>query len=130
VKTHQQYFWRHCPECHEARKSHLLKFGSFPTGSINLGFITEGRLAVVLITPSLGVPNWSVIYINTAPSMPYMFIVFSCSTTYRCPSAAAAVPLADPLRRASSVEELVYAWDGRILGLFATPFFKDDICYS
>jgi hypothetical protein len=40
-----------------------------PTSSINLGFITEGRLAVVLITPSLGVSNWSVIYINTAPSM-------------------------------------------------------------
>jgi hypothetical protein len=39
-----------------------------PTGLINLGFITEGRLAAVLITPSLGVPNWSVIYINTAPS--------------------------------------------------------------
>jgi hypothetical protein len=38
-----------------------------PTGSINLGFITEGRFAAVLITPSLGVPNWSVIYINTAP---------------------------------------------------------------
>jgi hypothetical protein len=34
-----------------------------------LGFTTEGRLAVVLIIPSLGVPNWSVIYIiNTAPS--------------------------------------------------------------
>jgi hypothetical protein len=34
-----------------------------------LGFITEGRLAVVLIIPSLGVPNWSIIYIiNTAPS--------------------------------------------------------------
>jgi hypothetical protein len=34
-----------------------------------LGFITEGKLAVVLITPSLGVPNWSVLYIiNTAPS--------------------------------------------------------------
>jgi hypothetical protein len=33
-----------------------------------LGFITEGKLAVVLITPSLGVPNWPVIYIiNTAP---------------------------------------------------------------
>jgi hypothetical protein len=43
----------------------------FPTGSINLGFITEGRLAVVLITPSLGVPNWSVIYINTAPSISF-----------------------------------------------------------
>jgi hypothetical protein len=40
-----------------------------PTGSINLGFITKGRLAAVLITPSLGVPNWSVIYINTAPSV-------------------------------------------------------------
>jgi hypothetical protein len=35
----------------------------------NLGFITEGRLAAVLIIASLGVPNWSVIYIiNTAPS--------------------------------------------------------------
>jgi hypothetical protein len=34
-----------------------------------LGFITEGKLAAVLITPSLGVPNWSVIYIfNTEPS--------------------------------------------------------------
>jgi hypothetical protein len=36
---------------------------------INLGFITEGKLAAVIITPSLGVPNWPVIYImNTAPS--------------------------------------------------------------
>jgi hypothetical protein len=39
---------------------------------INLGFITEGRLAAVLITPSLGVPNRSVTYINTAPS--HLFI--------------------------------------------------------
>jgi hypothetical protein len=45
-----------------------------PTGSINLGFTTEGRLAVVLIIPSLGVPNWSVIYINTAPSRTLMQI--------------------------------------------------------
>jgi hypothetical protein len=31
-------------------------------------FLTEGKLVAVLITPSLGVPNWSVIYIiNTAP---------------------------------------------------------------
>jgi hypothetical protein len=30
-------------------------------------FLTEGKLAAVLIIPSLGVPNWSVIYINTAP---------------------------------------------------------------
>jgi hypothetical protein len=35
----------------------------------NLGFKTERRLAAVLIIPSLGVPNWSVIYIiNIAPS--------------------------------------------------------------
>jgi hypothetical protein len=34
-----------------------------------LGFITEGKLNVMLITPSLGVSNWSVVYIiNTAPS--------------------------------------------------------------
>jgi hypothetical protein len=46
-----------------------------PTGSINLGFITEGRLAVVLITPSLGVPNWSVIYINTAPSTSFLALL-------------------------------------------------------
>jgi hypothetical protein len=26
----------------------------------------------VLITPSLGVPNWSVIYINTAPSTSFL----------------------------------------------------------
>jgi hypothetical protein len=40
----------------------------FPTGLINLDFITEGKLVAVLITPSLGVPNWSIIYIiNTAP---------------------------------------------------------------
>jgi hypothetical protein len=43
-----------------------------PTGLIYLGFITEGRLAAVLITPSLGVPNWSVIYINTAPSTSFL----------------------------------------------------------
>jgi hypothetical protein len=38
-----------------------------------LGFITEGKLATTLITPSLGVPNWSVIYIiNTAPSTSFL----------------------------------------------------------
>jgi hypothetical protein len=45
-----------------------------PTGLIYLGFITEGRLAAVLITPSLGVPNWLVIYINTAPSVKTIII--------------------------------------------------------
>jgi hypothetical protein len=38
-----------------------------------LSFITEGKLAAVLITPSLGVFNWSVIYIiNTAPSTSFL----------------------------------------------------------
>jgi hypothetical protein len=35
-----------------------------------LGFITEGKLAAIFITPSLGVPNWPVIYIiNTEPPL-------------------------------------------------------------
>jgi hypothetical protein len=38
-----------------------------------LGFITEGKLAVVLIKPSLGVSNWPVIYIiNTAPPTSFL----------------------------------------------------------
>jgi hypothetical protein len=38
-----------------------------------LGFITERKLAAVLITPSLGVPNWPVIYIiNTAPPTSFL----------------------------------------------------------
>jgi hypothetical protein len=33
------------------------------------------KLAAVLIIPSLGVPNWSIIYINTAPqSVDYSYI--------------------------------------------------------
>jgi hypothetical protein len=39
----------------------------FPTGSINLSFLLREKLVAVLIIPSLGVPNGSVIYINTAP---------------------------------------------------------------
>jgi hypothetical protein len=64
----KQLIWRPYPECRKASKHHLLKFGFLLLVRLNLGFITEGRLAVVLITPSLGVPNWSVIYINTTPS--------------------------------------------------------------
>jgi hypothetical protein len=38
-----------------------------------LGFITEGKLADVFITPSLGVPNWPVIYIiNTEPPISFL----------------------------------------------------------
>jgi hypothetical protein len=38
----------------------------------------------VLITPSLGVPNWSVIYINTAPSIRLRRITAPpCTCVYR-----------------------------------------------
>jgi hypothetical protein len=38
-----------------------------------LGFITEGKLAVVLIKPSLGVSNWLVIYIiNIVPPTSFL----------------------------------------------------------
>jgi hypothetical protein len=41
---------------------------AFSYWTIKPWFLTEGKLDVVLITPSLGVPNWSVIYIiNTVP---------------------------------------------------------------
>jgi hypothetical protein len=40
----------------------LLKFGSFSYWFDKPWFHTEGRLAAVLITPSLGVSNWAVIY--------------------------------------------------------------------
>jgi hypothetical protein len=39
-----------------------------------LGFITEGKLADVLIKPSLGVSNWPVIYIiNYTPAKHHKF---------------------------------------------------------
>jgi hypothetical protein len=67
--THwQAVIWRPCLECHEASNHHLLKFGFLLLVWFNLGFTTEGRLATLLIIPSFGVSNWSVIYINTAPS--------------------------------------------------------------
>jgi hypothetical protein len=38
-----------------------------------LGFITEGKLAAIFIAPSLGVPNWPVIYIiNTEPPTSFL----------------------------------------------------------
>jgi hypothetical protein len=40
----------------------LLKFGSFSYWFDKPWFHIEGRLAAVLITPSLGVSNWAVIY--------------------------------------------------------------------
>jgi hypothetical protein len=48
----------------------LLKFGSFFYWFDKPWFHTEGRLADVLITPSLGVSNWAVIY-KTPTSTPH-----------------------------------------------------------
>jgi hypothetical protein len=45
----KQFIWRPCPECHEGSKHHLLKFGFLLLVRLNLGFITEGRFATVLI---------------------------------------------------------------------------------
>jgi hypothetical protein len=53
-------------ECHEASKHHLLEFGFF-LDSINLGFLLRENLLLCSSYLSLGVPNWTVIYINTVP---------------------------------------------------------------
>jgi hypothetical protein len=67
VKTHQQVVW--CRWSVTKLASITFLSLAFSYWIDYLGFITEGRLVAVLIIPSLGVPNWSVIYIiNTAPS--------------------------------------------------------------
>jgi hypothetical protein len=77
----KQFIWRPCPECHEASKHHLLKFGFLLLVRFNLGFTTEGRLAAMLIIPSLGVPNWSIIYINTTPSTSFLALLLGRKKT-------------------------------------------------
>jgi hypothetical protein len=56
-------------EHHAASGHHLQSFVS-PTGRLNLGFITEGKLAAIFIkTLSWGFPTgWSFYFINSAPS--------------------------------------------------------------
>jgi hypothetical protein len=63
----KQFIWCPCPECHEASKHHLLKFGFLLLVRYTLVSQLREDL-LLLIIPSLGVPNWSVIYINTTPS--------------------------------------------------------------
>jgi hypothetical protein len=48
----KQLIWRPCPECHEASKHHLLKFGFLLLVRLNLGFITEGNLLLCSTKPS------------------------------------------------------------------------------
>jgi hypothetical protein len=52
LRADKQFIWCPCPECREASKHHLLKFGFLLLVQFNLGFTTEGRLATVLIIPS------------------------------------------------------------------------------
>jgi hypothetical protein len=67
VKIHQQVVWRRWSVTKLASITFLSL--AFFYWIDYLGFTTEGRLAAVLIIPSLEVPDWSVIYIiNTAPS--------------------------------------------------------------
>jgi hypothetical protein len=58
--------WCPCPECHEASKHHLLKFGFLLLVRLNLGFTTEGRLATVLIIPSSWGSQWAVLISHQA----------------------------------------------------------------
>jgi hypothetical protein len=50
----KQLIWRPCPECHEASKHHLLKFGFLLLVRFNL----EGNLLLCSSYLLLGVPNW------------------------------------------------------------------------
>jgi hypothetical protein len=45
--------------CQKPVSINLQKWFLSPTGRLNFGFITEEKLTIVLITPPLGVPNWS-----------------------------------------------------------------------
>jgi hypothetical protein len=74
VKIHQQVVWHHW--CVTKLASITFLSLAFSYWIDYHGFTTEGRLAVVLIIPSLGVPNWSIIYIiNTAPSSKFSGVV-------------------------------------------------------
>jgi hypothetical protein len=59
--------WRPCPECDEASKHHLLKFGFLLLVWFNLSFTTEGRLANVLIIPSSWVSQRALLTSHQTP---------------------------------------------------------------
>jgi hypothetical protein len=52
IHADKQLIWRPCPECREASKHHLLKFGYLLLVRFNLGFITEGNLLLCSTKPS------------------------------------------------------------------------------
>jgi hypothetical protein len=51
-------FLAHCLECREASEHQPSEVWLSPTGSINLGFTTEGNLLMCSSYLHLGVPNW------------------------------------------------------------------------
>jgi hypothetical protein len=89
----------------------------FPTGLIYLGLITERRLAAGLIIPSLGVPNWPVIYIiNTAPSETSAREAGWEEMRSRVPTGIHLHLNTPPLKRHSTAG--ILGWDWATLGLF------------
>jgi hypothetical protein len=57
LHANNQFIWRPCPECHEASKHHLLKFGFLLLVQFNLGFTTEGNLLLCSSYLPFGVSN-------------------------------------------------------------------------
>jgi hypothetical protein len=57
TSTTHQYFWLHCPECHEASKHQPSEVWLSPTGSINLGFTTEENLLLCSSYLPPGIPD-------------------------------------------------------------------------
>jgi hypothetical protein len=84
---------------------------------IYLGFTTEGRLAAVLIIPSLGVPNWSVIYINTAPSLSFTATAKSHARSRSQLTPAQALAMAQELLRYQPTADGHEGWRARIAEL-------------
>jgi hypothetical protein len=57
LHTDKQFIWRPCPECHEASKHHLLKFGFLLL--VRLTLVSQLREDLLLCSSylPLGVPN-------------------------------------------------------------------------
>jgi hypothetical protein len=66
----KRFIRRPCPEYHEASKHHLLKLGFLLLVRLNLGSITEGRLAIVLIIPSSWGSQRAVLTSHQGPPWP------------------------------------------------------------
>jgi hypothetical protein len=68
----KQLIWHPCPECHEASKHHLLKFGFLLLVQFNLGFTIEGNLLLCSSSFLLGFPTGCP---NIAPSSIFLVLL-------------------------------------------------------